>query len=143
MTNLLEAAKVLGVGGTARRISSSAQYLSLLHQGLPVKSLERVANAIAPADAHFKYRIVSKATVARLKLRRKLSSNQSVLVARLAGIWARALKVWGSPEEAREFLSRPHPLLDHRPPIDLVFENEVGAQLVDEILGRLEHGSAA
>ncbi|HEY7607605.1 MAG TPA: antitoxin Xre/MbcA/ParS toxin-binding domain-containing protein [Alphaproteobacteria bacterium] len=142
MTDLLEAARVLGVGGT-RRLSSPAQYLALLHQGLPVKSLERIANAIAPSDARFKYRIVSKATVARLKLKRKLSANQSVLVARLAGIWARALKVWGSPEEARDFLYRPHPLLDGRPPIDLVFENEVGAQLVDDILGRLEHGSAA
>lgn len=142
MTNLLEAAKVLGVGG-AGRIFSPAQYLALLDQGLPVKSLERIANAIAPADARFKYRIVSKATVARLKFKRKLSSNQSVLVARLAGVWARALKVWGSPEEARDFLYRPHPLLEGRPPIDLVFENEIGAQLVDDVLGRLEHGSAA
>jgi putative toxin-antitoxin system antitoxin component (TIGR02293 family) len=143
MTDFAEAAKVLGVGGPPNPFSSATQYVNLLSQGLPMKSLERIADAIAPADAHFKYRIVPKATLARRRSKRKLSANQSAVVARLAGIWARALKVWGSPEEARGFLYRPHPLLDRRPPIDLVLENEVGAQLVEDILGRLEHGSAA
>ncbi len=143
MTDFLEAAKVLGVEPRAGRLSSAVQYLALLNRGLPVTSLERISNAIAPSDVHFKYRIVSKATLARrLRSKKKLSSDQSVLISRLAGIWARALQVWKSPGAARDFLGRPHQLLEGKSPIDLVLENEIGARLVEDILGRLEHGSA-
>jgi len=142
VTDFLEAAKVLGVERREGRISSALQYLALLNRGLPVTSLERISNAIAPTDVHFKYRIVSKATLARLRSKRKLNSNQSVLISRLAGIWARALQVWKSAGSARDFLCRPHPLLEGKLPIDLVLENEIGARLVEDILGRLEHGSA-
>ncbi len=141
MSDLSEAAKVLGVG-RAPHIASSLQFLALLERGLPVRSLDRIAKAIAPADASFRYRIVPKPTLARLKAGRKLNSRQGVIVARLANIWSRALQVWKSPEEARDFLYRRHPLLDHRLPIDLVLQNEIGAQLVADVLGRLEHGSA-
>ena len=143
MSDLLEAAKVLGVGGPAHHISSSIQYLALVDRGLPIKSLELISKAIAPTDTSFKYRIVPKATLARLRFKKKLNSSQGVIVTRLANIWSRALQVWKSPAEARDFLYRAHPLLENLPPIDLVLENEIGAQLVADILGRLEHGSAA
>ncbi len=139
MTDLLEAAKVLGVDRPPR---SSVQFLALLERGLPLSSLDLIARAIAPADTGFRYRIVPKATLARLRPRRKLNRSQGVIVARLASIWSRALQVWKSPEEAREFLNRPHPLLEDRLPIDLVLQNEIGAQLVADVLGRLEYGSA-
>lgn len=61
---------------------------------------------------------------------------------RLAKIWSLAQAVWGSDEAARGFLSREHQLLDGRRPIDVAIENELGAELVRDILGRLQHGSA-
>lgn len=142
MTELLEAAKVLGVAGPARKFTA-IRYLSLVDRGLPIKSLDLIANAIAPSDASFKYRIVPKATLARLKFRRKLNAAQGIVVTRLADIWSCALRIWKSDDEARDFLYRRHPLLDDRRPIDLVLENEIGAELVKSILGRLEYGSAA
>lgn len=141
MTDLIAAAKALGVA-RGHRISSPIQFLALLDRGLPITSLDRIARAIAPTDTSFRYRIVPKATQARLRSRRKLNRSQGVIVTRLANIWSQALQVWKSPEDAREFLYRPHPLLENRTPIDLVLENEIGAQLVADVLGRLEHGSA-
>ena len=58
-------------------------------------------------------------------------------------IWSRAVEVWKEPEAARDFLTRPHPMIDDRPPLDVVIRSEFGGELVMEILGRLQYGSAA
>src|SRR5262249_924946 len=73
---------------------------------------------------------------------RRLSGAQSAVVARLASVWAQAERVWKSPDAARDFLYRKHPLLGERRQLDIVLENEIGAELVRGVLGRLEHGSA-
>jgi putative toxin-antitoxin system antitoxin component (TIGR02293 family) len=142
MPELMEAARVLGVETDAKPLKSDVAYLTLVGQGLPVKSLDRIAHAVAPDDANFKYRIVPKASLARSRTSKRLSAAQSVAVTRLAAIWSQALRVWKSEAAARDFLNRDHPLLAQRRPIDLVLENEIGAGLVRDVLGRLEYGSA-
>jgi putative toxin-antitoxin system antitoxin component (TIGR02293 family) len=74
--------------------------------------------------------------------RQRLSGAQSAIVARLASVWAQAERVWKSRDAARDFLYRKHPLLGERRPLDVVLENEIGAEVVRGVLGRLEHGSA-
>lgn len=142
MTELLDAARLLGVETPAHPIHSEIDYLDRVDHGLPVKSLDRIAAVVAPADASFKYRIVPRASLARRKSGKRLSAAQSVLVTRLASVWAQALRIWKSEESARDFLTRTHPLLGDRRPIDLVLENEIGADMVRSVLGRLEYGSA-
>ncbi len=111
-----------------------------MEQGLPARALDRLARHIAPNDATFKYRVVPKATLARIKGKR-LSPAQSERLGRYARVWAAALRVWKSEEGARDFLWGRHMLLDGRRPID-VAATEVGARLVEEILGGLEFGTA-
>lgn len=53
-----------------------------------------------------------------------------------------AVKVWKSDQIAKTFLLRPHPLLQMRTPISVAMMNEVGADLVRDILPRLEHGTS-
>ena len=142
MTDLLSAARLLGVETAARPLTSEIDYLDLVDHGLPLKSLHRIASVVAPMDTSFKYRIVPKASLARRTSGRRLSAAQSVLVTRLASVWAQAFRIWKSADLARDFLNRNHPLLDQRRPIDLVLENEIGADLVRSVLGRLEYGSA-
>lgn len=139
---------VLGVGddeGEADRSASPLRLVRILEQGLPVGTLDRVSRAVAPADARFKHRIVPRATLARRRTgeEERLSSEESGRLARVAGLWAMAMDVWGGEEDARAFLFRPHPLLEGRTPIDLVLGSDLGARLVEDILGRLRHGSAA
>ena len=161
MTELLSGVPFLGMKVPA----SELDYVDLVNEGLPVESLEHIVKFVAPTDSEFKFRIVPKATLHRLMsdVRKKtaqllreakggrvprsarvarLNARQSAVVARLASVWAQAFHVWKSREAAREFLYTNHPLLNGRRPIDLVLENEIGAQLVRGILGRLEHGSA-
>ena len=142
MTELLDAARFLGVETRARPLISELDYVDRVDHGLPVRTLERLVAAVAPTDASFKYRIVPKASLARRKAGRRLSAAQSVIVARLASVWTQTLRIWKSENAARDFLHRKHPLLDGRRPIDVVLENEIGAEIVRGILGRLEHGSA-
>ena len=142
MTQFLRAARFLHLETSARPIVSELDYMDRIDHGLPVRALERVVAAIAPKDASFKYRIVPKASLARRKATRRLSAAQSVIVARLASVWTQTVQVWKSEGAARDFLHRKHPLLDGRRPIDVVLGNEIGAELVRGVLGRLEHGSA-
>jgi putative toxin-antitoxin system antitoxin component (TIGR02293 family) len=143
MNSLFQAARFLEIPAKGQPLESDMQYLKFLDKGLPVKSIYRIADAMAPEDREFRYRIVPKATFARIKLKRqRLSRLQSELVTRLAEVWTDALRVWKTEDEARSFLNRTHPLLGNRRPVDLALESAMGAELVRDILGRLENGTA-
>ena len=143
MMELREAASLLGLSLSPAARSSDVAYLDLIERGVPVRALERLSSVLAPYDGHFKYRIVPKASLARVQAQGRLNSTQSVLLARIASVWALALRIWKSEEATREFLFRAHPVLSGRRPMDLVLENEIGADLVRSVLGRLEAGTAA
>ena len=136
-------ADVLGL--PAREVAARSPFglISRIENGLPVGSLERVAQLLAPGDAQFKYRLVPKATFERRKASHKLSSDEGTRLARVARVWSAALDVWKDAEEAREFLFRAHPMIEDWRPIDLVIQSEFGAEMVVGILGSLKYSSAA
>jgi putative toxin-antitoxin system antitoxin component (TIGR02293 family) len=136
-------AKVLGIAH-ARRRATPFQLMARIEGGLPLMSLDRVAKAVAPTDSEFKHRLVPKATLARRRLKKdaRLTAAESDRLARIAGVWAHSLDVWKEEGAARAFLFRPHPMLEGRRPIEVALATELGADLVDQILGGLEFGSA-
>lgn len=140
---LLDVADVLGIDADEKKPVTPLRMVSILEEGLPVKSLERVSGFVAPSDTSFKHRIVPRATLNRRKLGERLTTEESNRVERVARVWTSAVEVWKSDESARAFLWREHPLLDLRRPIDVVMANDFGAKLVEDILGRLKHGTAA
>ncbi|GAB1718881.1 MAG: hypothetical protein NTAFB09_06120 [Nitrosospira sp.] len=143
MTSLVEAARFLQIPGKNKALTSPLQFIEFLEKGLPLSSIERIAEALAPRDVEFRYHIVPRATLARMRVeKRRLTRTQGELVARLAEVWTDALRVWKSEEDARSFLTRKHPLLENNRPIDLALQSGIGAQLVRDVLGRLEHGTA-
>ena len=139
---LAAAARVLGEDKPGHPVVSDVDYLQRVSRGFALKALLRLAEEVAPGDPKFKYRIVPKASLARFKAARRLSPQQSVVIMRIADVWAQALRIWKTPEETRSFLGRPHEILGGRKPMDLVLENEIGANLVRSVLGRLDNGSA-
>jgi putative toxin-antitoxin system antitoxin component (TIGR02293 family) len=60
----------------------------------------------------------------------------------LGAVVAMAVDVWKDTGKAAAWLMRPHPLLDGQPPLR-VAPTEDGARRVMDILGRLQHGTAA
>jgi putative toxin-antitoxin system antitoxin component (TIGR02293 family) len=134
---------ILGLYGKDSASGSPYLLMSQIENGLPVNSVERVARLLAPHDAQFKYRLVPKATYERRKASHRLSSDEGSRLARIARVWGLALDVWQTDVDAREFLFRPHAMLEDRRPVDLVIQGEIGAELVLDILGSLKYGSAA
>jgi putative toxin-antitoxin system antitoxin component (TIGR02293 family) len=116
-----------------------------IESGLPVAALERLTRRICPGDSRFKYQIVPKATLSRRQARPRprLSAEESAKLVRLARIWTQARRVWGDEDAASRFLLAPHMLLLGKRPIDVALGNEVGAEIVEGILGRLQYGTAA
>jgi putative toxin-antitoxin system antitoxin component (TIGR02293 family) len=141
MPSLEDVADLLGLAAVGHG-GSRFRLISMIEGGLPLAALDRLSHLLAPADNAFKYRIVPKASLARRKHGKRLSADESGRLARLARIWSFAREVWGGEDEARDFLFRPHPLLEDRPPIELALASEMGAQLVTDIIGRLQYGSA-
>jgi putative toxin-antitoxin system antitoxin component (TIGR02293 family) len=125
--------------------------ISAVEEGLPLSSLDRVVHSVAPSDNKFAFRIIPRATLARRRkalassedrAEGRLSAEEGTRLARLAGVWAMALEVWGEEDAARRFMFEAHPILHGRRPIDVVLENELGRPIVEGILGRLQYGSA-
>jgi len=114
-----------------------------MEAGLPTRVVASFSHRVAPDDRVFQYRFVPKPTLARRVKSKRLSSEESGKVVRVARVWALAVETWGSDEKARAFLNRPHPMLDGAIPMDAVFATEVGAREVEDILGRLQYGTAA
>jgi putative toxin-antitoxin system antitoxin component (TIGR02293 family) len=143
MLALANVADVLGLPGREEAKSPFA-LITRIEDGLPIAALERLARLVAPQDGHFKYRLVPRATLERRKRGAlRLSSEEGMRVARLARVWNLAVEIWGSEDEARDFLFRPHAMLEDRQPVDMVVQSEIGAELVLEVLQGLKYGSAA
>jgi len=77
--------------------------MSEVEKGLPLTALDRLAKAVAPDDAGFAFRMVSRATLARRRkalatarnaAASRLSADESARVARLGEVWALAREVW-------------------------------------------------
>jgi len=114
----------------------------LVEAGLPLSALDRMVRAVAPNDASFVASIVPKATLSRRRAAAAgtLSAEESNKVARLAKVWAMAMRVWNDEADARAFLSRPHPMLEGRPPRDVAVASDPGADAVMNIIGRGAYG---
>lgn len=140
-----DVASVLGFAERESRSMSPIHLIALIEGGLPVSALDRVSKSVAPTDANFKYRIVSRATLARRRKpgKERLQADEGDRLVRLVRVWAFAKEVWGGEGPARAFFFRSHPLLEGRLPIDVVLASELGAELVNDILGRLKYGTAA
>lgn len=114
-----------------------------IEAGLPVAALEQFAEIMAPDDVLFKYRLVPKATLQRRKKSTgRLTTDEGDRLVRIARVFSFAIEIYGSPDWAREFLRRPHPMLGGKSPQDVAMATSPGADLVVNILGRAASGSA-
>lgn len=112
-------------------------------EGLPKDALRQSAEHVCPPGTpatDIIYGIVPQASFKRRK--ETLTADESAKTERLARVFAMAEMVWDSPDEAREFLNHPHPLLEGRTPL-AVSRTELGARRVEELLGRLYYGIPA
>ena len=146
--NVVAIKEVVSVlGGTkklGKSIKSERDLEKIVNAGLPAESVETVVDRIFPNASKKHYeQVVPRSTLNRKRINKlSLPAQYSEKVERLARIYAFALEVWDSEEDAREFMTKKHPMLDDRTPFEASM-TDLGARQVEQVLGRLMFGSAA
>ncbi len=82
---------------------------------------------------------ISRATLHRRKKAGHLEKAESDRLARFQRIYQHAAAVFADAEAARSWLGAPALAFNWETPLDYA-DTELGAQAVDQVLGRIEHG---
>jgi putative toxin-antitoxin system antitoxin component (TIGR02293 family) len=130
--------KVLG-----RRVGSLAELSRAVERGLPKSTLRHVASRVFQEPAGQRammHRVVPEATYKRR--RERLSPAESERTERMARVVAMAEDVWRDREQARRFLTAPHPELGGKAPLDAAL-TELGARQAEEVMARILYGLPA
>lgn len=126
-----------------KAVTSLLELNEAVEQGLPKASLRIVVARVFPDAAGQRAmmrRIVPEATYKRR--RERLSPAESERTERLARIVAIAEDVWQNREQARRFLTTPHPEIGGKSPLDAAL-TELGARQAEEVMARIVYGLPA
>jgi putative toxin-antitoxin system antitoxin component (TIGR02293 family) len=135
MHALLGGAKIL-----RRPASSLLELHAAAERGLHVRVIETLSKSLnASREELLNALALSHRTLTRRLREGALSSEESDRVLRLARVAANAEQVLGAREDAVNWLHRPNRSLGGHKPLELV-RTDAGAELVVDVLGRLEHG---
>lgn len=127
---------------------NSAESMTLLElaarceQGLPISCFNRMRTNLAPECLQLLDTLISPASLSQRKHGR-LSPCESDSVIRIADSWLAALQVFQDEAKARRWLEKPHAFLSGRAPLQVAATSTCGAEAVNQLLGRLQYGSAA
>ena len=130
--------KVLG-----KAVTSLLDLNDAVERGLPKATLRIVVQRVFPDAAGQRammHRIVPEATYKRR--RERLSPAESERTERLARVVAIAEDVWQDREQARRFLTTPHPEIGGKTPLDAAL-TELGARQAEEVMARIVYGLPA
>lgn len=137
-------ARILGLRGWSRM--SDIRLVERVSAGLPVSAASALVRHIDPHGERLQVEdIVPRASYYRRKAQGKpLSKQQSESIFALSKVFAETLRQYHDDKESASlFLSRKHPLLGGRSPLDVARESTAGADLVLKLLARAEAGIAA
>ncbi len=141
---MVEPARIAEImGGPAvlgREVRSLDDLEELVEGGLPKAALGNALRRVyarATERKRILFQVVPQATFYRRLA--KLRITESERTERLARVIAAAEGVWEDQDDAREWLTQPHPELAGRTPMEAAL-TELGARRVEEVLDRLEYG---
>ena len=123
--------------------SDDRALVKLTKQGISPGVVVHLAEKLQVTPAHF----VGLIGMSRATLDRK-QRNQSVLglvesdrAVRYTQLWKQAVRLWGSEEAARQWLTAPEVALGGASPVDHA-ATEIGARQVEDLMGQIAHGVA-
>ena len=124
-------------------VTSLLELSDAVERGLPKATLRNVARRVFSDTSEQRammHRIVPEATYKRR--RERLSPAESERTERLARVIATAEDVWQDREQARRFLTTPHPEIGGKTPLDAAL-TELGARQAEEVMARIVYGLPA
>ena len=118
-----------------------SKLVEVLQVGLPFRELQVLQTSLAmPSEKLAPMLGISKATFHRRKgAASRLNSAVSDRVVRYARLLGFAVKVFGSLEDAKQWLSAPQFGLGGAVPLEYA-KTEIGAREVENLLGRIQYG---
>jgi putative toxin-antitoxin system antitoxin component (TIGR02293 family) len=123
----------------AKGVRSSLEFVPALRRGLRYSVLQRASDHVGiPVDAVTEALGLPKRTLARRKVEGVLSTTESERVLRFARVVERARDIIGEARAAA-WLQRPNRALGGVAPLSLL-DTDIGAQEVEDVLGRIEYG---
>lgn len=109
-------------------------------EGLPVWTLDEVRSRLDLSKREFADVVqISERTLNRRAKETRLSVDESDRVYRLSRLVERAALVLGGSDNARIWLKEPNVALGGAVPLEMA-RTGPGSSLVDQLLGRIEHG---
>jgi len=119
---------------------SSAKLIARIKEGLSVNAFDRLRKNLDISEkALAKTLNIAISTLARRKNTGRMTFEESERIFRVARLYDRAIEVFGDKKMGRKWLKEPAWALGDVPPLEFA-ETELGAQEVDDLLGRIEHG---
>lgn len=116
-----------------------------VEKGFPASTARTIVKRVDPNGRFLKATdIIPRATYhRRIKHHQSLTKNESEKVFALAKVFLEVLRQYhGDTNCVAHFLSRRHPMLGGRSPIDLAKESTAGADLVLKLLAKADAGVA-
>lgn len=124
-------------------ISSKLDAHEAILKGLPGGALVHMVvhfKTMKPTDVTQAVGVSLRTVQRRTKApRARLSPEQSGRTWKFAEVLAKATEVFGDQAEAENWMANPAMALDGRRPLDLL-ASPAGIEMVEQLLGRLEHG---
>jgi putative toxin-antitoxin system antitoxin component (TIGR02293 family) len=112
----------------------------LVREGLPASMVTALAQRLRIGNSVLsgKLGIPQRTLTRRLSQRSLLTPAESDRTVRVARVYANAVEMIGDPEKAIEWLRTPNRALGGEKPLDQL-DTDVGAQMVDDVLGRIAY----
>lgn len=143
MVQATRIAEVMGGAGVlGSQVDTLRDLAAAVSLGLPKMALRKTAQRVCPAPRDVNALVYSVVPEATYKRRSRLTAAESERTERLARVIALAEYVWDSAEDAREWLTIPHPELAGQSPLQRA-KSELGAREVEELLDRIFYGLPA
>jgi putative toxin-antitoxin system antitoxin component (TIGR02293 family) len=140
MTAMLIAEKLGGEKVLRSEVRSDLELAELIHEGLPTRSVDAVLRGGMLDASELHDLVVPRRTLAHRKEKRQsLTPEQSDRLTRVVRVFVRAEEALGAAEKAARWMRKENRALGGRRPMDLL-ESDVGARMVERVLGRIEHG---
>lgn len=122
------------------RTPNDESLIARIRSGLPYAALETIATRFEiPQDRLVRILDLPLRTLARRKKQRRLRTNESDRLIRLALVATLAEEVLGSREKTVSWLQRANRALGGANPLDRL-DTEIGEQQVEQLLVRIAHG---
>ncbi len=136
MTAAPQLSDVLGVDEPQTELD----YVDQIRTGLPYRAVERLREELDLSLSELAEALsISTRTLNRRKQAESLEPDESDRVFRIARVYAHALSVLEGRERAVAWFKKSNRALGGRVPLEM-FDTDVGAEMVDDALTRIEYG---